>query len=218
MIGRKRIENIEFCLKDCFKNNVRGDYMEMGVWRGGASIFARGVIRTYNESRRISYVCDSFSGLPPNVLKDDIDARKWDNTPLNWDNTPYLEVNIDLVIGEFSRMGLRDPNIVFAKGFFNETMKPLSRIVSHLAVLRLDCDMYESTVDVLYHMYSKISVGGYVIVDNWHGFPAKLAFEHFFKVHGISSEIIEIDNNSIYFKKSEPIKVQYWRYKRREFT
>ena len=54
-----------------------------------------------------------------------------------------------------------DPNIVFVKGFFSETMKPLrDQHVGSFSLLRLDGDMYESTVDVLYHFYDKLSVGG----------------------------------------------------------
>ena len=48
--------------------------------------------------------------------------------------------------------------------------------------------MYESTVDVLYHLYDKLSIGGYVIMDDWFGFPSKTACEDFFLVHGISAD------------------------------
>ena len=53
--------------------------------------------------------------------------------------------------------------------------------------------MYESTVDVLYNLYNKLSIGGYVIMDDWTGFPSKTAVEDFFTVHDISPEIINID-------------------------
>lgn len=47
-------------------------------------------------------------------------------------------------------------------------------------------DMYESTVDVPYHMYEKVSIGGFVIMDDWQTFPSKIAREDFCKVvHGI---------------------------------
>ncbi len=57
---------------------------------------------------------------------------------------------------------------MFVKGFFNNTMPNLSTFLSKnaqkIAILRLDGDIYQSTVDVLYHMYDKVSVGGYVII------------------------------------------------------
>jgi hypothetical protein len=104
---------------------------ETGVWRGGSSIFARAVLSAYGQTDRVSYVCDSFSGLPPG-------DRSLDAQDKNWDNTPYLEVADEIVAGSFSKWGLLDQNVVFAKGFFNETMPPLSKHIQKLAVMRLD--------------------------------------------------------------------------------
>ena len=77
--------------------------------------------------------------------------------------------------------------------------------------------MYESTVDVLYNLYDKLSIGGYVIMDDWYGFPSKRACEDFFAVHGIKPEIIQIDHLSAYWKKTEHVNIQYWRYKESKF-
>jgi hypothetical protein len=77
--------------------------------------------------------------------------------------------------------------------------------------------MYESTVDVLYHLYDKLSVGGYVIMDDWFNFPSKVACEDFFKTHGINPTIVPIDNLSAYWKKEEQVEIQFWRYKELKF-
>jgi len=77
--------------------------------------------------------------------------------------------------------------------------------------------MYESTVDVLYNLYDKLSIGGYVIMDDWTGFPSKTAVEDFFTVHDISPEIIDIDGMSAYWKKNEQVDIQYWRYEQLKF-
>ncbi len=79
--------------------------------------------------------------------------------------------------------------------------------------------MYESTVDVLYHLYDKLSIGGYVIMDDWFGFPSRTACEDFFAVHhDIQPEIIRIDNLSAYWKKTDHIQIQYWRCEQSKFT
>ena len=78
--------------------------------------------------------------------------------------------------------------------------------------------MYESTVDVLYHLYDKLSIGGYVIMDDWFGFPSKTVCKDFFSAHGIQPEIIPIDRISAYWKKTEHVKIQYWRYEQSSFT
>lgn len=77
--------------------------------------------------------------------------------------------------------------------------------------------MYESTVDVLYNLYDKLSIGGYVIMDDWFGFPSKTAVLDFFKVHGIDPPVIAIDKLSAYWKKTENVDIQYWRYEKSDF-
>jgi len=194
MTGWARLDNVHKLLTEVIENKIPGDYIETGVWRGGSSIFARAVITAYGEkNNRVSYVCDSFSGLPPG----DRDLDKQDK---NWDNTPYLEVSYEVVASNFAKYGLLDSNVIFVKGFFRDSMFPLSKEVKRLSIMRLDGDMYESTVDVLDRLYDKLSVGGYTIIDDWFGFPAKTACEDFFKVHGINPEIIAIDTISAYWK------------------
>jgi hypothetical protein len=74
MTGRARLDNVKLLLEDVFLNSIPGDYIETGVWRGGSSIFARAVIRTSNEGHRMSYVCDSFRGLPPGDKRLDLNT------------------------------------------------------------------------------------------------------------------------------------------------
>lgn len=211
MTGQKRLDNVHALLKDVIENKVLGDYIETGVWRGGSSILAKALLEVLEpNSRRLSYVCDSFMGLPPG-------EKKLAVSDAGWDNTPYLEVSSDIVANNFIKYGLLDSKVVFAKGFFNETMPTLAKKISSLSVMRLDGDMYESTVDVLYHLYDKLSIGGYVIMDDWFGFPSKIACEDFFDVHGIKPEIIPIDGLSAYWKKTDHIQIQYWRYEQSKF-
>lgn len=211
MIGLRRLDNIRDLLKAIILNNVEGDYVETGVWRGGASIFARAVIAAYGEQRgRVSYVCDSFSGLPPG-------DRNLDAGDKNWDKTNYLEVPYDIVANNFVKYGLLDENVVFVKGLFRDSLGPLSSKIKTLSIMRLDGDMYESTVDVLYRLYDKLSIGGYVIMDDWFGFPARSACEDFFKAHGIDPEITAIDDLAVFWKKTENVTIQHWRYEQSKF-
>ena len=210
MTGWARIDNVHKLLKDVFDHNIPGDYIETGVWRGGSSMFARAVMHAYGQAHRKSYVCDSFAGLPPS-------ARNLDNLDKGWDGTPYLEVHQDIVVDGFEKYSMLDENVFFVKGFFNDTMPHVRPLVDSFSVMRLDGDMYESTVDVLYHLYDKLSVGGYVIMDDWDGFPSKTACLDFFATHGISPQVIKIDTLSAYWQKTEQVELQYWRYEQNKF-
>ncbi len=64
MIGLKRLDNIQFCIESVLSNNIQGDLIEVGVWRGGASIFMKAVLAANRAIDRRVFVADSFEGLP----------------------------------------------------------------------------------------------------------------------------------------------------------
>ena len=83
MVGMARLENLHTALVTCEKEGIQGSFLEAGVWRGGASIFAAGVIKKYGMQRDV-WVCDSFEGFPTNPW--DLDF-KWGT-----DNLKFCEV------------------------------------------------------------------------------------------------------------------------------
>ena len=128
-----------------------------------------------------------------------------------------FEVSAEVVAGNFNSGGLLDKKVIFAKSFFNDSMPVLVKSIDELSIIRFDGDIYESAVNVFYHLYDKLSIGGYWIQDDWYGFPAQDAAHDFFKVHGISPEIIRIDDFGAYWKKTDGITLQYWRYEQGKF-
>ncbi len=142
MTGSKRLDNVHTLLKDVIENYVPGDYIETGVWRGGSSVLAKAILEVLDPiSNRNLYVCDSFMGLPPG-------DKKLAKNDAGWDNIPYLEVASDIVANNFIKYGLLDSNVIFAKGFFNETMPPLAEKITTLSVMRLDVSSFH-----LLHLY-----------------------------------------------------------------
>lgn len=85
------------------------------------------------------------------------------------------------------------------KGWFNETFKnpPFEK----LSLLRLDGDMYASTWDSLIYLYDKVASGGFIIVDDYFLLPCRNAVNDFRKLKNITEPIIEIDSESVYWKK-----------------
>lgn len=184
MLPRKILENIEYCITECIKNKIEGDYIECGVWRGGAVIYANEVFKSLNINRKI-IVADSFKGLPkPNKEKYPVDAGDIHHT------IPQLAVSLEEVKQNFLRFGDLN-NIIFLEGWFKDTLP--SCPTEKLCVLRMDGDMYESTMDILNNLYSKLSIGGFCIIDDYGHYTCKSAVEDFRKLHNIDDEIIIID-------------------------
>jgi O-methyltransferase len=197
MIGLRRLDNIQDCITDVLQTNVPGDLIETGVWRGGATIFMRAVLAAYGNQDRVVWVADSFAGLP----KPDLQRAPKDRGDIHWAFSKDLAISIEEVQNNFARFSLLDRQVRFLKGWFKDTLPPAP--IERLALMRLDGDMYESTMDALTALYPRLSVGGYVIVDDY-GFlePCKAAVDEFREQHSIVDEIIAIDGSGVYWKRS----------------
>jgi O-methyltransferase len=195
MIGLPRLNNLEFCIKTVIADSVEGDFIETGVWRGGACIFMRAILKSYGITDRKVWVADSFEGLPPPDV-DKAPADKGDKHHTFKD----LAVSLEEVKHNFELYSLLDDQVRFLKGWFKDTL-PAAPLGS-LAVCRLDGDMYESTMDALIALYPKLSVGGFLIVDDYGAVDGcRQAIDDYRKQHGIDEEIIPIDWGGVYWRK-----------------
>jgi hypothetical protein len=195
MIGRARLENIAHCLESILRDNVPGDLIECGVWRGGATVFMRGFLKAHDIGDRTVWVADSFAGLPPPSLPQD------EGNDLSAARFPMLAIPLETVRDLFARYGLLDENVRFLPGWFKDTLPraPIER----LALLRLDGDLYESTWDSLSALYPKLSPGGYVVVDDFHCIPAcRQAVEDYRRREKIDEPIARIDWTGVFWQKA----------------
>jgi len=198
MIGKKRMNNLRQLLCDVIERDVAGDFVETGVWRGGACIYARAIMKSYGVTDRTVWVADSFAGLPePDAKTYKADAGDTHHT------IEILAVTQEQVMDNFRVYGLLDDQVKFLKGWFKDTLP--SAPIENVAVLRLDGDMYESTMDGLTSLYHKVSDGGYVIVDDYHAVPGcKEAVHDFMEKHhsGETLELNEIDGTGVYWQRA----------------
>jgi O-methyltransferase len=195
MIGLRRLDNLEMCLTDVIARGVEGDALEAGSWRGGAAIFMRAVLAAYGDSTRRVWVADSFAGLPkPDVCRYPADRG------LDYTARKDLAIGIDQVRDNFARYGLLDDQVQFVSGWFKDTLP--SAPVGQLSLLRIDADLYESTLDTLTSLYPKLSVGGYCIVDDYGLFEAcRQAVHDYRRRHGIAEPIRAVDWTGVYWQR-----------------
>jgi O-methyltransferase len=176
-------------------NHIPGDFIETGVWRGGACIMARAVFKAYGADDRRVWVADSFCGLPQPDPKYAADANDKHHTYAE------LAVSLEEVKANFAKYGLLDDQVVFLKGWFSETLPTAP--IQRLAVLRLDGDMYESTMDGLVNLYDRVSPGGFVIVDDYGALKGcQQAISEFRASRRIEDPIQNIDGIGVFWCKS----------------
>ncbi len=196
MIGRQRLADVRNCVEQVLAEGVPGDLVETGVWRGGVTILMRGILEAWEDRDRRVFVADSFEGLPPPDTE-----RYPDDAGHDLSNLPILAVSAEEVQANFERYGLLDSRVWFLEGWFRDTL-PVAPI-DEIAVLRLDGDLYESTMDALVALYPKVSVGGYVIVDDYGAWePCRRAVDDYRVEHGIADDIVEVDWTGIHWRRS----------------
>jgi len=175
------MDNIKYCIDECIKNNIEGDYIECGIWRGGALLYAQKVFESYNDYRPI-WGADSFQG----IMKPNPQKYPADTGDMHWAD-PQLSVSLEQVKNNFRLFGDIPNNVNFLEGWFKDTLSD-SRI-ERISILRADGDLYESTIDILNNLYHKLSVGGFCIIDDFGHKGAKAAVMDFREKHGITDEI-----------------------------
>lgn len=196
MIGLRRLANIQECVESVLHEEVPGDFIETGVWRGGAGILMRSLLRLHHDSDRVVWMADSFHGLP----KPNDKMYPADTGDTHWRLSSRLAVSEDIVRANFHRYGLLDGQVRFLAGWFKDTLPTAP--IDKLALLRLDGDMYESTIDALKALYPKLSPGGYCIIDDYALGGCRKAVHDYRDSKGISEPITDIDGIGVFWRRS----------------
>lgn len=193
MIGMSRMNQLHDALDHVRINKVAGDIVETGIWRGGAVIFISAYLTVYEMSDRMIYGCDSFEGLP-------VPAEKYPEDRGDTHSTiDLLAVSKEEVENNFTKYNLSTSNIKLVKGWFEDSLPNLQ--VEKIAILRLDGDMYSSTIVALNSLFPKVSKGGIVIVDDFSLHGARKALYDYFELNNLSYEVTDIDGTGAYFIK-----------------
>jgi O-methyltransferase len=196
MVGHRRLTDVRRCVATVLDDEVPGDFVETGVWRGGVTILMRGMLEAWGDPDRRVWVADSFCGLPAP------DAETYpQDVGHDMSGVPTLAVPVERVRANFERYGLLDDRVCFLEGWFKDTLPtaPMER----LAILRLDGDMYESTTDALTALEPRVSRGGYVIVDDYGAWEnCRAAVDDYRAAQGITDELVTVDWTGVHWRKT----------------
>jgi len=126
MIGMHRLNNVQACIETVVAEKIPGDLIETGAWRGGSTIFLRGVLKSLGVRDRKVWVADSFEGFPD--VKKDADAYFGDSEmdlasfSEGGSLDLWLKVPLERVKANFERYKLLDNQVEFLKGWFEDTL------------------------------------------------------------------------------------------------
>jgi len=170
MVNTPRLINLYERVSEAVIERIPGVIVECGAWNGGATALMAAAARD-NGSARVSWVFDSFEGVPPPT---DEDGSAEHDIYFDGLNKGSAE-NVRTI---YQKLGGDEENLVVVKGWFEDTLKDSG--VNEIAVLHIDADWYDPVYFVLDTFYEHVSPGGYIIVDDygyWDG--ATKAFDDF---------------------------------------
>jgi hypothetical protein len=204
MITLARFDNIKNCIETILRDGIPGDLIEAGVWRGGAAIFMRAVLKVLGVKDRLIWAADSFEGLP----KPDPDLfpleAKVQSGPVMQKVYQNLAASLEEVKRNFTAYGLLDDQVKFLKGWFKDTLPTAP--IGTLSLIRLDGDFYESTRDGLIYLYDRLSPGGYVIIDDYGQDSwtyCRKAVDDFRSERHIEDPLIAVDSTCSYWRRTD---------------
>jgi O-methyltransferase len=197
MTGHDRIFSLLRAIQHVNNNNLEGDFVECGVWKGGNLILFKKMIEKLKIVNKKIYGFDTFEGMSE-PTDDDADADGFlggfkakylmrnQKKDINIENM-YSYVPIDLVEKNFQNNTEDTNNLVLVKGKVEDTLKISSNIPEKISILRLDTDWYESTKIELEILYPRLVKNGVLIIDDygeWSG--SRKATDEYFKDKKIS--------------------------------
>lgn len=199
MISPERMRDVRMACETVIRENIHGAFVETGICRGGALMMMQGVNRDFyhdncNHYFRPVFGFDSFNGVPRPYMEQD--------KGLNLFTFPELAVSKAQVEKNFRNLDLWGDNVRLVEGWFKDSL-PVTD-TGPIAVLRLDGDLASSTLEAFENLYPRLSIGGFVLVDDYNDIPqCKWATDKYRQEHGITEDIVESDWTGIYWRKEQ---------------
>jgi O-methyltransferase len=167
MTSMERMHAVYLATKFVVANEIPGDLVECGVWRGGSCMMMASTLLSLGVKDRRIVLFDTFEGMtaPTDRDRDRIgtDAKaKWveTNEGRNWCAASLEDVKENL-----SSTGYPESRLEYVKGRVEDTLP--NAPVDKIALLRLDTDWYESTRAELIHLYPRLVQHGVVLFDDY---------------------------------------------------
>lgn len=183
-------------VKSVIENNIPGDFVECGVWKGGNTMMVALTLMKLNNTERNIYLYDTFEGMSEPTEKDvsykDEDAKiEWSESRKDTHNE-WCYSSLDEVKNNLYSTGYPRDKIIFVKGKVEDTIPGI--IPETISILRLDTDWYESTYHELLHLYPLLVKNGFLIIDDygyWKG--AREAVDKYFEENRIKIFMNRLD-------------------------
>ena len=201
MCSTQNLQQTAIACKYIALNDIPGDFVECGVYKGGNALIAAKIFDMYKINKKV-YLFDTFTGMTKPTK---YDLRTSDKKPMLFkylslqqkNHTDWAYTSIEEVKENFKKVNLLKDNVIFVKGEVEKTLNQHINIPKAISFLRLDTDWYKSTKKELDILYSKLVFGGILVIDDYGYFDgARKAVDEYFKKHPPAPFLSLIDNGA----------------------
>ncbi|MDB5058466.1 MAG: hypothetical protein JWO59_1938 [Chloroflexi bacterium] len=200
MVPEPSLLQLTRLVRVALKERIGGDFVECGVWRGGAAFLMADMLRRGGTKDRKVWLCDSFEGLPPPEQVDGPAAFSWakdKHGPSYHDN---CRAGFEDVAHSAMVLGLQEYTTL-VPGWFEESLPAYRERIGAIALLRIDCDWHSSVLTCLENLYDSVAPGGFVIFDDYYTWDGcALAVHEFLGGRHLSHRLVA-DPLGVYFRK-----------------
>lgn len=206
MTSSQRIWSLITATTYVIKNNIKGDFVECGVWRGGSSMAVARTLLALNDRSRALHLYDTFSGMTEPTQFDveatsGLQADALLNTTSKGDgNNIWCIASKEDVSMNMAKTGYPSEKVNYVVGDVSKTLQ--TPFPNEIALLRLDTDWYESTKIELEILFPRLVPGGICIIDDYgHWAGARRAVDEYFAKNNLSPWMHVIDETGRAFIK-----------------
>ena len=204
LLSYERLANALWLADACVQQDVAGSFVECGVWQGGSAALLAKVAEEEGLHRQ-THLFDSFEGLPNPTEEDGSQATGMELRSLTGELRPIKLYDADLASVShflFDREGLDRRDVLLHQGWFQDVLPAAAPELGPIALLRIDADWYDSVRVCLEHLYPLTVPGGYVILDDYGGYPGcKKAWDEYAEANEVDVRLNVIDEYGVWFRK-----------------
>lgn len=191
MTSLERQSSLALAVRYLKENNIPGDFVECGVWRGGSI----GLAALLSNSERIYWLFDTFEGMTQPTRVDGSSAtNRFLASQTGPNSSDWCASSLSEVRSNLQRLGINPQKLRFVIGDVTKSLAEPDNIPDKISLLRLDTDWYESTRIELDKLYANLAPGGVLIIDDYgHWEGARKAVDEFFLEIDLKPLLIPID-------------------------
>jgi glycosyltransferase involved in cell wall biosynthesis/predicted O-methyltransferase YrrM len=204
LLSEERLFSLYSLAKQICSQDIPGNFVECGSYKGGAAALLASVIKRYSKRPRLLYAFDTFEGMPEPTQFDSHKGIPANDTGFGVGTLKApIEENLKFICQSLQVEDIVRP----VQGLFAQTLPEYKLEINDIALLHADGDWYESTIDIFNTLYDDVISNGYIQVDDYgHWEGCKRAIHEFEEQINEKFVLHEIDYTGVWFQKSASIR------------